>query len=433
MAPLSTRSTAFWPGLTLAAFALELLLFSYLRNVAGPYVSPVLFLGASLLFTWAAYRALRAQPYDLADRPGQSLLGRWQWALAGVLLLAAFYPRLRDIINQYPVAVETSDVIPSIEIYLRRLQNGETVYTLIKDFGYDLSPTYLPMMWLPFLIPDSLNMDYRWLGFWVFAVGVALYARRLAATRPDLFEGSFKLLVPILVVLPLLAGDTHILGLSIESLVIGYYFILVAGIFSKSPVLRAIGLVLCLLSRFSLVFWAPFYLLLIYRHEGRKAALWVAALVLVGILGLYVIPFLSADWSSFLKGQGYYTAAALGEWESNLNEQGLPNQLYRGLGLAALYYHYLPGELLDRLNVLRLSHLLASVGSVAVVVLVYWLRRHRLRLDYRYLALLALKLNLTLFYAFIQVPYDNLLLLVIFLSAWVILCLRRPAETPAAN
>lgn len=423
----------FWPALCLGAFALELLLFFYLRNVAGPYVSPLLFVASSLLLTWGCFRALRDQPYALSAAPGQSKLGRWGWVLAALLLLVALYPRVRDIVNQYPVRVEMSDVLPSIEVYLRRLQNGETVYAMIKDFGYDLSPTYLPMMWLPFLIPDSLNMDYRWLGFWVFIIGVLLYAYRLGLSRPELLEGTFKLLVPLLVVLPLLGADTHVLGLSIESLVIGYYFILVAGIFSRSPWLRALGLVLCLLSRFSLVFWAPLYLLLIYRHEGRRSALWVAGLTLAGVLALYVVPFLSQDWSAFGKGQAYYTVAAQAEWQNNLNEHGKPYQLYNGLGLAASFFRLWPGEVLARINALRLVHVLASAGSVVLMAGLYWLRRHRLRHDYRYLALLALKLNLTLFYAFIQVPYDNLLLLVVFLSAWLILCLRpsAPVAEPA--
>lgn len=406
-------------------------MFSYLREVAGPYTSPLLFVAASLLLTWTTYRALRDQPYQLGGLAGQSGRGRWGWLLALLLLLLALYPRVQAIVDQYPVRVESSDVLPSIEVYLRRLQNGETVYALIKDFGYDLSPTYLPMMWLPFLIPDELNMDYRWLGFWVFGAGLLGYVYRLSATRPELYEGVFKLLVPLLVVLPLLGADTHILGLSIESLVIGYYFILVAGIFSRSAGLRALGLVLCLLSRFSLVFWVPLYLLLIYRHEGRRPALWVSGLTAAGILALYIIPFLAQDWSAFAKGQAYYTAAALGEWQSNLNPEGQPHQLYNGLGLAAWFYQYAPGELPARLNLLRGVHLLASVGSVAVVAGLYWLRRHRLRLDYRYLALLALKLNLTIFYAFIQVPYDNLLLLVVFISCWLILALPgrpQPAE-----
>ncbi|GAB2946472.1 hypothetical protein GCM10027048_09310 [Hymenobacter coalescens] len=430
MALFTSRTSAFWSGATVAAFALELLLFSYLRGYFGPLLSAVVFLGASLLVTYAAYRALRDQPYEWALRPTGARRADWRWVAAAALLLLAFYPRLDAIITQFPVDITMSDVLPVIEVYLRRFQNGEPVYALITNFSYHLPAGYLPTFWMPFLLPDALNIDYRWVGFWSFGVGVLLYAFRLGQLRPDLYEGAFKLLLPVLPVLYLVGADAHILGLSIESLVIGYYFVLVAGILSKSPVLRAAGLVLCLLSRFSLLFWAPFYLWLIYRHEGPRAALWVAGLTALGVLALYVLPFGATGITQFFEGQSYYTGAALGEWGSNLNDQGLPYQLFNGMGMAAFFYRYFPGELLARINALRAVHLLMTVSSVAVLALAYWLRRHRLRLDYRYIALLALKLNLTLFYAFIQVPYDNLLLLVVFLSAWLILCLR-PVPTAA--
>jgi hypothetical protein len=419
--------------LVLAAFAAELLLFFYSRNAFGPLLSPILYMGASVLFVGAAWRALRGQPYMLPT--SKSGYGRPQWAYvaAMAMLAVALYPRVREIIEQYPVDVKMSDVLPSLEVYLRRLQNGEPVYALITEFGYDLSPTYLPMMWLPYLLPDALNVDYRWLGLWVLGLGALLYAYRLAATRPSFYGGITKLLLPLLLFWPLLGHDTHILGLSIETMIIGYYFILVAGVLSQSTLLRAIGLVLCLLSRFSLLFWVPFYLWLIYRHEGPKRAFWLTALVAAGILGIYVLPFLSADWSAFMKGQGAYTTAAVAEWQNNLNAEGNPAQLFRGVGLASLFYTYAPGDFATRINLLRLVHMVVSVGSVAAVAVWYWVSRARPSLDYRHLALLALKLNLTFFYAFIQVPYDNLLLLVPFLSVWIILCLKEPDPAPVQS
>jgi hypothetical protein len=417
--------------LALLAFAAELLLFTYARGAFGPLVSPVLFLASSLLFVAAAWRALRDQPFAWDHRPLGGRAAAWRWVAATALLLVAFYPRLQAILAQYPVDIKMSDVLPVIEVYLRRFQNGEQVTAPITNFDYVLPAGYLPLMWMPFLIPDALNIDYRWVCFWSFGVGMLVYAYRLGALRPDLYEGAFKLLVPLLLVIYLVGADSHILGLSIESLVIGYYFVLVAGILSRSTALRATGLILCLLSRFALVLWVPLYLWLIYRHEGLKPALWLALLVLAGILGIYVIPFLSQDWTVFAQGQEYYTISAVGEWQNNLDEMGRPTHLYRGLGLAAFFHHYISGELIHRINALRTVHMVASAASVLVVAAWHWLHRRQLRIDYRYLALLALKINLAIFYAFMQVPYDNLLLLVVFMSGWVILTLR-PAAAPVA-
>ena len=419
---------AFWSGLSLAAFAAELLLFTYLRNVAGPFISPLLYLAATLLGIYTAYRALRDQPFAWTTGPAAGRRAAWGWVGAAALLLLALTPRLDAVIQQFPVEITMSDVLPVIEVYLRRLQNGEPVYALITNFSYHLPAGYLPAMWMPFLLPDELNMDYRWAGFWIFAIGVLFYAYRLARLHPDLYEGSFKLLLPLLPVLYLVGADAHILGLSIESVVIGYYGVLIAGVLSRSRLLQAVGLVLCLLSRFSFLFWVPFYFWLIWRHEGRRAALVLAGLTTAGVLALYILPFGLSGVRQFLEGQGYYTKSALGEWTGNLNGDGKPYQLYNGLGLAVFFHRYFPGEMLARVNALRAMHLLASAGTVAAVALWYWLRRRQLRLDYRYLALLTLKLSLTVFYAFIQVPYDNLLLLVVFVSGWVLLCLPRRAE-----
>ena len=421
----SSRNNTIWARIAIGAFIAELLLFTYLRGVAGPLVSPILYFSTSLLLTFSAWYALRGQPYAWAKPLNTIGSGSgWSWVLVAAVLLAAFYPRLQEILHQYPVDIKASDVLPVIEVYVRRFQNGEKVYALITEFDYDLSAGYLPLMWMPFLAPDALNIDYRWVGFWVFAIGILVYAHRLGTLRTPFYEKAFQMSLPILILLPLLGSDTHIIGLSIESLVIGYYFVLAAGIFSKSPGLRAAGLVMCLLSRFAFVFWVPFYLWLIYRHESKGAALRVAGLTILGLLGIYVVPFLSSDWTMFSQGQSYYTASALAEWQYNLNSQGNPAQLFTGLGLAIFFFKYGTGELIDRVNLLRAVHAVASILSVGGVALWYWLRRSSLSVDYRYVALLSLKLNLTIFYAFIQVPYDNLLLLVPFLSVWILLGLR---------
>lgn len=435
MALSTPRPTAFWSGLTLAAFALELLLFTYLRSYFGPRLSPVLHLGATLLVTYAAFRALRDQAFAWdapALAPGRGARP-WRWVVAAALLLLAFYPRLAAIIVQFPVDITMSDVLPVIEVYLRRLQNGEPVYALITNFSYHMPAGYLPAMWLPFLLPDELNMDYRWAALWIFAIGVLCYAYRLGRLRPDLYEGSFKLLLPLLPVFYLIGADAHIIGLSIEGVVIGYYFVLVAGLLSRSTALRAAGLVLCFLSRFSFLFWVPFYFWLIWRHEGRRPALLLAGLTAAGVVALYLLPFGVDGVEQFLAGQSNYTKSALGEWRDNLDPEGRPYQLHNGVGMAIFFYRHAPGDLLARINLLRGVHLLVSAGSMAVVALLYWRSRHHLRLDYRYLALLTLKLTLTFFYLFIQVPYDNLLLLVVFMSCWLVLVLPgrpQPAETP---
>ncbi len=63
------------------------------------------------------------------------------------------------------------------------------------------------------------------------------------------------------------------------------------------------------------------------------AATTVAVITII----LYVILFLSKDWSIFYKGYKYYDSSAYFEW-THLNDQGKPGQLFSGTGAA--YYFY---------------------------------------------------------------------------------------------
>jgi hypothetical protein len=70
--------------------------------------------------------------------------------------------------------------------------------------------------------------------------------------------------------------------------------------------------------------------------------------------------------------------------------------------------------------------------SGLVVVVAAWIYvRSKPRIDYRLFALLSLKLYLTTFYAFIQVPYLYLTALSVFTSVFLVLFVRWPRVPPS--
>jgi hypothetical protein len=71
-------------------------------------------------------------------------------------------------------------------------------------------------------------------------------------------------------------------------------------------------------------------------------------------------------------------------------------------------------------------HLLASAGVVVLLTAFYW--RYGRRYDYRYLALVGLKLYLAVFYFFIQIPYAYLISLSVLLSVFVLLVVVGPRQ-----
>jgi hypothetical protein len=421
-----------------ALLVAEWLLFSSFRGVLGPYASPVALLGCSVGACWLAYRALRHCTWPTLGRPDLSASAYRYGALAlacalGLALTApGWYKTLRDT----PIKVSNSDIIPSIAIYTQRLLAGKTVYTPFDaELGYPLFPTYLPATWGPYLLPEVLGIDYRWMTALLLLVGVALYELVLGRLRLGRLRTFVLALLPFLLVRAVLRTDGGIIGNTVEFMIIGYYYVLVAGILLPGRGWRIAGLLLCLLSRFSLVLWVPLYLGLLWFRHSRREALLTAGWVALGVLALYVVPFLSHDWQLLAKAQQTYTTAALGEWQ-HFNNDGVPYHLYNGIGLTTFFYRFAPGDLPTRLAFVKQVHAVVIVLVTLALALLYW-RQRAPRTDYRLFAVLALKCYLAFFCTFVQVPYAYLMLVSISLSIWLALLVAgaRPAalSPPAAR
>ncbi|MFC5270802.1 hypothetical protein [Adhaeribacter terreus] len=410
-----------WQATTLicALFTFELLLITYWRNKFGVLVSPVLFLFFSVALSVACFKIQ-------LDRPIMPALQHYKANLVPKIILTAiiafttgliFIKELKIIIANFAIDPKFSDIIPALQVYVRRFLADEFVYVPFSDFGWEIFPNYLPMQWLPSVAAHWLGIDYRLMAAIVLLVGFAGYWVLVAKYASNPSELILKGLLPLAAILSLLRTDPATFGYTIEILIFGYYFILATGIFVKSPVLRAIGIVLCILSRFSFVFWLPLYFLILFFDESRKRTLITAAWVLLGIVAIYVVPFLSKDWSIFIKAQQMYSGAAVGEW-LHMNDKGQPMHLYNGIGLAVYFNKFLDWELADRIRALRNTMIFMALLTVAVSGWVYV--KYRTRIDYRIFLLISLKLYLSIFYAFMQVPYIYLTALPVLLSCFMV-------------
>lgn len=425
------------PTLLYILLLLEGLLFTHARNKFGLYGSAVVLLSSSVAVCVLAQSYLRRCTWPILLRTGPQRHLYGAIALASVLGLALTVPGWYKALRDVPIDVKTSDIIPSVAIYTQRLLAGKTIYTPFDaELGYPLFPTYLPATWAPYLVPQVLGFDYRWMTGLLLLAGIALYT--LVLTRlPFSKRRTFVLaLLPFLLVRAVLRTDAGIVSNTVEMMIVGYYFVLVGGILLPGRTWRVIGLLLCLLSRFSLVLWVPLYLgLLWFRHSKREALLttgWVA----LGVLVLYVVPFLSHDWQLLAKAQHTYTTAALGEWQ-HFNDEGLPYHLYNGIGLTNFFYRFAPGDLMARLTLVKQVQAVLLIVLTGALAVWYW-RQRAPRLDYRLFAVLSLKLYFAVFCAFVQVPYAYLALVGISLSVWVALLVAgaRPAgdfSAPAAR
>jgi hypothetical protein len=179
-----------------------------------------------------------------------------------------------------------------------------------------------------------------------------------------------------------------------------YYLLLAISLTTHSRIFQIITVVLCLMSRFSLLFWLPLYAFMLFTKEGWRPTLRFGLWIFAGCIVLYG-PFLFKDPHIFFNAQAYYDMASVGEW----TRSDKPPHLYNGLGFA-VYFLERGGDVVFQIAALK-KYLLIITPSVSVLLgLIWW--RFKDKLDFPLFALCSLKISLAVFYAFIQIPYSYL-------------------------
>lgn len=350
----------------------------------------------------------------------------YRLALAWVFIpFFLFCLSLYRIFGDFALKEEVSDIMPMIRTLNERLLSGEYPYKMVNKWGYDFFPTFLPAHWAPFSISFIFHFDMRWVSSFAWAIVVMIIAAyhfsgsaRISAWK--WFLPGLLFLVPALYVI----YDPISLGVSAELLITAYYLLLILAIWTRNLTLLAIATVLCLLSRYSLVLFAPVLVLILYQQYGKKELLRYILIVLGGILAFYVIPFMWKDPLIFYKSYHYYSTSSISEWHGQpWQEPGSkPYTLFRGIGLASLVYDYGGGTLDYRIVLDRMLHLGFLLGTSVLLCLQFWLMRHKIRTPELF-TLGAFKIYLTVFYAWIQIPYSYLYIMPASISALLVMIL----------
>ncbi|MDX2001483.1 MAG: hypothetical protein SFW35_03575 [Chitinophagales bacterium] len=319
---------------------------------------------------------------------------------------------IRSIFTDYAIDAKYSDIIPQIQTMVSRLLHGQLPYQIIHFQNYDLFPTYQPLQWLPFTLAEWGHFDYRWiaLAIWLLAVGVFVW-KAVKIGHPMVY---LQTALPFLFFIFIKAKEPTLFAWTMEIMIAGYYLLLALSISSRSIYIIAGGIILCLLSRYSLVFWLPLYFLVLLFSWNRQRTLMAAGLVLIGVLLIYVLPFLSQDAGIFIKGYQYHTGAALGEWQ-HYDGGTKPHHLFQGIGFACYFFDFAPGNLEQKLSLLKMVHLALS-GSVVILLGLLYFFKLRTYLEPRRFLLASLNIYLVVFYSFIQIPYQYLMIVPLFAS-----------------
>ena len=340
-------------------------------------------------------------------------------------LIYAFY-RDHILFERIPIDPKSSDIIPTLQIFCQRFLHGETVYAPFTDFGYLLYANNLPTRWMPFIPAEYFGFDYRWipLAIWLLSIILILYPL-FKKVSPLIYSlGVVGLVFPFFY-MSLPDSDVpaqSILVYTVEFLFVAYYLCFAAGIFYKNRAFVGLMLGICLLSRYSLIVWLPLFFFILWQHESKKQIFALLSSATLVVVLLYIIPFLSKDWGILLQGFQNYNHSGIGEWQHINATTGLPYHIFGGFGFAYVIYQHFPDlSLLEKFSLVKNIHLTAVLSTVAVLGVIYF--KTKSFIPYSIFILASFKIYLAVFLYFIQVPYQYLMLMDLYLSIALLILL----------
>ncbi len=313
----------------------------------------------------------------------------------------------------HPIAFFNSDILPQIQIISKRFLAGAFPYSIINDFGFAQHVTYLPLFWLPFTTAEMLHIDYRWISFGVWCIA-ALW---LCVRSSRIPSAALRIFIPVLLLASyyiLFTQNNTIMEATVEVLIAGYYMMFITSLTLRNGILQGTIISICLLSRYSLVLWLPLYCFVLFVLQSRKRLYAAIGTILVLILVVYIIPFLSKDWTTLYSGYKYYDDGTLFEW-THLNKDHKPLQLFAGTGYAYYFYtRFANLEVIDRIRLLQKVHAISCV--MITVILTTWFWFNRKRINDKIFLLSSFKIYLAIFLFLIQIPYEYLMCVGNFVS-----------------
>ena len=115
----------------------------------------------------------------------------------------------------------------------------------------------------------------------------------------------------------LLLKDKITIGRTEEGIVIGYYLFLAFSLTRKQPVLIGIAIACCLISRFSLFFWVPMYLIYVFFFESKRQAYIITATIVIIVFFVFLLPYGFWQPEYFLNIPADYHVGVDNAWKSN--------------------------------------------------------------------------------------------------------------------
>lgn len=379
------------------------------------YLSPSLFLVAglsvSVLALWIAPRPPRWHCLSPTYR-----LPLWRRHLilwvSFLSLASLLFVELHGFFIEYPI---TPDIVPALQYYVQRWLAGETVYAPMPFDTWTVIPNYLPLMWMPYLVPELLQIDYRYFPVFLLLLSIAAWAYHLMQRDLPLLPILLTALAPIYLLFKIIELAPNDLAHNVELTPVAFYLFLALAIWRQNTTGIILTLLLCLLSRIALSFWLPLFLVILWVDKGFAYPFKIGLYLLAGIFFIYVLPFVIPNPDSFMDGAAYYNKVAEDIWTQPWHARdGIPIVLQEGTSFALYFFKQHPAEPLLGLAFAQKTHFIVSLLTAFGLLGLYFLLRHKIKV--RRFSIIALKVYLLLFYLLMHTPFAYLFLLVIFFS-----------------
>ncbi len=380
---------------TVALFLAQLYLMFKGGSLFGKYWNPILLFTVSMAIPIVYLRWSRHLKNHLASKKS------FVWTIAGISGMILLFPAIHGGLEKYPDPAQYSDVLPQLTTLYQRFENGIFPYALVPLKGYSPYPVYMPLHWLPVGIPYALHVDVRWVGYIMLALAIGFYGW-LAGNGTRTFAVIIGAITPAVVLMAYLLSGEIDLPVTFEPIIAAYYVVLAAGILGRNIYVIAIGLIMCLVSRYTLIFWLPLFAVLLLREFkwAKNGIVWAS--VFLGIMALYVFPFLMKDTTILQQGVEYHNRCAIDEWTGYGNPP-ISYTFEAGIHFAQFFKNIFPGDMTHRVFYARIVQ-----GALMILLNVaglFWFFRMKDKVDPLEFSFVMLYVFLMFFYFFGPLTY----------------------------
>lgn len=382
------------------------------------YWSPVILFAVSAGIAVIYFREyLRRPAANAAQATGnQRTALTWLWALAGMLTMVLAYEELRKLFVQFPDPGKLSDVLPQLETLYQRFSRGEFPYTPIPMENNTPYPVYMPLHWLPIGLGYALGVGARWLGYGLLVLATGIYGAWVGRQAVSAGARIAALFLPSLGLWGFILWGNLELPVSLETVIAAYYLVLAVGLAGRNMGLITLGLILCLLSRYTLIFWLPLFAYVLWQEKPLRTSLQTWGSVALSIVLIYIVPFLLKDPSIFSKGITYHNGCAAAEW-TGYGENPVSWTMERGIYFAIYMKTWFTGDMEHRVFLARAIQAAVMLGLLGFGIWAF--HRWRARMDGFALSLVMLYAVIACFYFFSPMTFQYYFLVLFVLSAVV--------------